>query len=445
MEAFYSLDAEQSLIGSVLKNNSIIDEIKTKDREFYSRAHQVIFSTIQSLVSIGQPADLITVTQKLETEGRLDDVGGFVYVAEIIKFTTTQSNFAAYEKIIKDRYIKRTLLGALNEVQEQLTELSAKDACSIAEQSIGSVSEAFTENTLSMDMSSIAAAYVDELEKRALSGKSIEGISTGLPDLDEKTSGLCKSDLIILAARPSMGKTTLAMNMVETEALNGGYPLVFSLEMPCNQLMMRLVSGVGGIDLGALKKADLNEEQWARVSSATMSLVNTHMEINDNSGLTVQDIRLACREYKKRKGDLTLVMIDYLQLVKGEKAESRTQEISGISMGLKAIAKEFNCPVLALSQLNRSLENRADKRPINSDLRESGQLEQDADVIMFIYRDEVYNPQTVDAGLAEILIRKARNGEIGMVGSVFDGAKSKFRSLAGKTIAGEVAEEKKFF
>lgn len=445
----HSLEAEQGLISSIIKDNRLFDDAIeiTGKKEFYSRSHRLIFENIEQLITNGSPVDLITLTDSLERKSILDDAGGFVYIAQIIKDNVSTLNVKAYAKIIRENFVKRELLAASNNIQEAVfnSPSDSKELCLLAEKEIGDISDVHTSTKTNKTMRDVAEVFVDELDRRATSGKSILGISTGLIDLDGKISGLGKSDLILLAARPSMGKTTLAMNMVEQEALGGGFPLVFSLEMPCEQLFMKMVSSVGNVDFNSLKMARLNDEQWGRVNNATMLLNDSNLEINDSSTMTVQDIRLSCREYKKKHKDITLIMIDYAQLIRGNNKDNRTQEISEISRGLKALAKEFQCPVLALSQLNRGLESRSNKRPINSDLRESGQLEQDADVIMFIYRDEVYNPDSQDKGLAEIIIGKARNGTIGMVGAVFDGAKSKFRDLAGLAITGEQEEEKGFF
>lgn len=445
----HSLESEQGVIGSLLQKNEIFDDVTEviKENQFYSRSHRIIFNCICELMENGIPADLTTVSEKLEQINRINDVGGFVYIAQVIKNTVSASNAMAYAEIVRERHVKRELLAVANNIQEIVYNgiEDSKETCSIAENLLSSVSDEFTVKSLNKSMREISETFIDELEKRCESGGGIQGISTGLTDLDNKISGLVKSDFIVLAARPSMGKTTLAMNMVEHEALKGGFPLVFSLEMPSEQLFNRLISGVGSVDLTRINHGNLSDDDWVRVSNA-MSMINeTNLEINDNSTMSVQDIRLACREYKKRKGDLTLIMIDYLQLIRHKKSENRTQEISEISRGLKALAKEFKCPVLALSQLNRGLESRSNKRPINSDLRESGQIEQDADVIMFIYRDEVYNEDSQDKGLAEIIIGKARNGTIGMVGSVFDGGKSKFRNLCGKAIVGEIEEQTSYF
>lgn len=442
----HNIEAEQSVIGSILKDNSVFDDLELTEKEFYSRSHRLIYSAISELFNKNSPVDLLTVTDLLENKKQIEDVGGFVYVAECVKNTPSSSNAKAYSKIIRENFVKRAILESVNSIQESIYNSGddAKDICLFAENKIGEISDIFSSRTTNKTMNEIAQEFVNEIERRAESGKTILGVSTGLTDLDDKISGLIPSDLIILAARPSMGKTTLSLNMVEEEALNGGYPLVFSLEMPAEQLFMKMVASVGGVEFNKLKHANLDNDDWNRIALATHRLNESNLEINDNSTMTLQDIRLSTREYKKKHRNVSLIMVDYLQLISG-KGENRTQEISAISRGLKALAKEFKCPVLALSQLNRGLETRSNKRPVNADLRESGQIEQDADVIMFIYRDEVYNPDTQDKGLAEIIIGKARNGTLGMVGSVFDGAKSKFRNLSGQTIMGEVEDSSSMF
>lgn len=448
----HSVEAEQSVIGSLLIDSECFDligDIITAE-DFYNRAHQELYRCIVKLIDKSQPVDLITVTDSLESIGKLEECGGFAYVGDITRNTPSSANVKAYAEIIKDRSIKRALIGAGNEILEmayQGKDSPGKDLVNRSEFALSKISEAIKSTKKQTSASDIVGRAVDEMERRLKSKSEIIGISTGLVDLDKKTSGLQDADLIVIAARPSMGKTSLAMNMVEHEALAGGFPLVFSIEMPSEKIMNRMISSISKVALEKIQSPLMMEDaDWARVSEAIKLIKDTNLEIHDDSGITVMDVRLYARRYTKKYGRKpTLIMVDYLQLMKGE-GENRTQEISSISMGLKAIGKEFGCPILALSQLNRGLENRANKRPINSDLRESGQIEQDADLIIFIYRDEVYHEDSQDKGLAEIIIGKNRNGPIGKVGAVFRGEFSQFRDLSGRELLAEYnqSQPKKF-
>lgn len=436
----HSIEAEQAVLGSLMLDNQRWDHVAEQitDRDFYSRHHQLIFAEMQTLVAKSIPIDLITLSESLEQKGVLNDVGGFAYLAELSKNTPSSINVVAYTDIIRQRAVMRELISASNEIadscyspegreSEDLLDLAETKVFQIAENraSQGEGPQSITmvlENTV---------ARIEELFQKPHDG--VTGVSTGFLDLDKKTAGLQRSDLIIVAARPSMGKTTFAMNLCENAAMMQEKPvLIFSLEMPAEQIMMRMLASLSRVDQTKIRTGQLDDEDWARISS-TMGILleKKNMYIDDSSGLTPMELRSRARRIYREHGGLSMIMIDYLQLMRVPSlTENRTLEIAEISRSLKALAKELQVPVVALSQLNRSLEQRADKRPVNSDLRESGSIEQDADVIMFIYRDEVYNEGSEQKGIAEIILGKQRNGPIGKVRLKFQGQWSRFDNYA---------------
>lgn len=436
----HSIDAEQAVLGSLMLDNQRWDHVceQITEHDFYSRHHQIIFTEMQVLIKKGMPIDLITLSDSLEKRDVLADVGGFAYLAELSKNTPSTINVIAYTDIIRQRAIMRELITVSNEIadscyspegreSEDLLDNAETKVFHIAEKraSSGEGPKAITavlESTV---------ARIEELFQRPHDG--ITGVSTGFIDLDKKTAGLQRSDLIIVAARPSMGKTTFAMNLCENAAMMQEKPvLIFSLEMPAEQLMMRILASLSRVDQTKIRTGQLDDEDWARISS-TMGILleKQNMYIDDSSGLTPMDLRARARRIYREHGGLSLIMVDYLQLMRVPNlTENRTLEIAEISRSLKALAKELEVPVLALSQLNRGLEQRADKRPVNSDLRESGSIEQDADVIMFIYRDEVYHESSEHKGVAEIILGKQRNGPIGKVRLKFQGQWSRFDNYA---------------
>ncbi|OTQ61933.1 replicative DNA helicase [Gilliamella apis] len=436
----HSIEAEQAVLGSLMLDNQrwdVVAEMIT-DRDFYSRHHQLIFSEMHTLVSRGTPIDLITLSESLESKDLLIDVGGFAYLAELSKNTPSAINVVAYTDIIRQQAILRELISASNEIADNCYSTEGRDSTEIldlAESKIFQIAESRTKQGEGpkniTDVLEATVAKIEELFQRPHDG--VTGVSTGFLDLDKKTAGLQRSDLIIIAARPSMGKTTFAMNLCENAAMMQEKPvLIFSLEMPSEQIMMRMLASLSRVDQTRIRTGQLQDDDWARISS-TMGLLleKKNIYIDDSSGLTPMELRSRARRiYREHKG-LSMIMVDYLQLMRVPNIfENRTLEIAEISRSLKALAKELQIPVVALSQLNRSLEQRADKRPVNSDLRESGSIEQDADVIMFIYRDEVYNEASEHKGIAEIILGKQRNGPIGKVRLKFQGQFSRFDNYA---------------
>lgn len=437
----HSLEAEQSVIGGLLLDNerwdTVSEHVMTQD--FYSRPHRLIFDGVKSILEAGKPLDLITLSEYLEQREQLEDVGGFAYLADLAKNTPSAANINAYAEIVAERALVRNLIGVANEIADAGYDpqgRNAEDLLDLAESKVFAIAEARTsENEGPKNVDSILERTLERIEllyKTPQDG--VTGVNTGFTDLNKKTAGLQGSDLIIVAARPSMGKTTFAMNLCENAAMEQDKPvLIFSLEMPAEQIMMRMLASLSRVDQTKIRTGQLDDEDWARISS-TMGILmeKKNMYIDDSSGLTLTEVRSRARRIAREHGGLSLIMVDYLQLMRVPAlTDNRTLEIAEISRSLKALAKELNVPVVALSQLNRSLEQRADKRPVNSDLRESGSIEQDADLIMFIYRDEVYHPDSPLKGTAEIIIGKQRNGPIGSVRLTFQGHYSRFDNYAG--------------
>ncbi|GAB57826.1 replicative DNA helicase [Rheinheimera nanhaiensis E407-8] len=437
----HSIEAEQSVLGGLMLDNEAWDRVAEKvvEQDFYLRAHRFIFAAMSRLAEASQPIDIITVSENLEANQQLDDVGGFAYLGEIAKNTPSAANILAYADIVRERAVVRDMISVAHDIADagydpqgrtsaELLDFAETKVFKIAEQRANA-------NEGPEPINSILAKTIEKIDELFRSPHDgVTGVSTGYIDLDKMTNGLQPSDLIIVAARPSMGKTTFAMNLCEHAAITSDKPvLIFSLEMPSEQIMMRMLASLGRIDQTKVRTGQLEDEDWARLSSA-IELLNTKgkMYIDDGSGLTPTEVRSRARRVAREHGGLSMIMVDYLQLmtVPGM-SENRTLEIAEISRSLKALAKELKVPVVALSQLNRSLEQRADKRPVNSDLRESGSIEQDADLIMFIYRDEVYNDDSPDKGTAEVIIGKQRNGPIGRIRLTFHGRYSRFDNYAG--------------
>ncbi|WP_109373164.1 replicative DNA helicase [Proteus genomosp. 6] len=437
----HSLEAEQSVLGGLMIDNERWDNVSERVtvEDFYSRPHRTIFSQMQRLLELGKPIDLITLSEALEQNAELDSVGGFAYLAELSKNTPSAANINAYADIVRERAVVRDMIKVANEIADAGFDpqgRTSEDLLDFAESRVFQIAE--TRANKDEGPKAIDAILEETVEKiEQLYQKphdGVTGVSSGYQDLDKKTAGLQKSDLIIVAARPSMGKTTFAMNLCENAAMTEEKPvLIFSLEMPGNQIMMRMLASLSRVDQTRIRTGQLDDEDWARISS-TMGILleKRNMYIDDSSGLTPTEVRSRARRIYREHGGLSLIMIDYLQLMRVPSlSENRTLEIAEISRSLKALAKELQVPVVALSQLNRSLEQRADKRPVNSDLRESGSIEQDADLIMFIYRDEVYHESSDLKGVAEIIIGKQRNGPIGTVRLTFNGQWSRFDNYAG--------------
>lgn len=442
----HSIEAEQSVLGSMLIAPDSWDKVAEVviDEDFYNRSHQVIFRAILRLLGDNKPVDLITVSEELENHDELEEAGGFAYLGELAKNTPSAANVVAYAEIIKERAITRELIGVAHDIAETGYNPEGRDSSQIldmAESKVFEIAEKRTgENEGPRPVEAVLGKTIDRLEALIKTNKEVTGVSTGYTDLDKKTSGLQPSDLIIVAARPSMGKTTFAMNLCENAMLLEEKPvLVFSLEMPSEQIMMRMLASLSRVDQTKIRTAQLDDEDWARISN-TMAMLKEkdNLYIDDSSGLTPMEVRTRARKVARDKGGLSMIMVDYLQLMQVPAlADNRTLEIAEISRSLKALAKELEVPVIALSQLNRSLEQRADKRPVNSDLRESGSIEQDADLIMFIYRDEVYHENSELKGISEIILGKQRNGPIGTVRLTFQGQFSRFDNYAGPAYSDE--------
>uniref|UniRef100_A0A7M2QMG4 DNA 5'-3' helicase n=1 Tax=feces metagenome TaxID=1861841 RepID=A0A7M2QMG4_9ZZZZ len=437
----HALEAEQAVLGGLMLDNErweVVSDLLTQ-HDFYTRAHMRIWSALASLSEAGKPLDLITLAEKLESEGALEMCGGFAYLAELSKNTPSAANIRAYAEIVRERAVVREVISVSNEIAEagySPQGRNSEELLDMAERLVFGIAEKRQKaDTGPKDIATIldsTVARIEELFQHPHDG--VTGLDTGFTDLNKKTAGLQPSDLIIVAARPSMGKTTFAMNLVENAAFKSDKPvLVFSLEMPSDQLMMRSLASLSRVDQTRIRTGQLDDEDWARISG-TMGILleNKNIFIDDSSGLTPTELRSRARRVYRENGGLSMIMIDYLQLMRvPEFKENRTLEIAEISRSLKALAKELQIPVVALSQLNRSLEQRSDKRPVNSDLRESGAIEQDADLIMFLYRDEVYHENTDMKGIAEVIIGKQRNGPIGTVRLTFNGQYSRFDNYAG--------------
>jgi len=440
----HSIEAEQSVLGGLMLDNQAFDRVAelVVSQDFYTRTHKLIFEAMTTLAEIGDPIDLITISESLEKNNKLVGIGGFAYLAEIAKNTPSAANIDAYASIVRERAVVREMIGVANGSAEAGFNTEGRtihDLLDFAENKVFKIAEQRTKNNEGpQSIHSILEKTVDKIEELYQSPQDgVTGVSTGYADLDKMTTGLQPSDLIIVAARPSMGKTTFAMNLAEHAAMTQDKPvLIYSLEMPSEQIMMRMLASLGRINQTKVRTGQLDDDDWARLSS-TMGLLmeKGKMYVDDASGLTPTDVRSRARRIARDHGGISMIMVDYLQLMRVPSlADNRTLEIAEISRSLKALAKELKCPVVALSQLNRTLEQRADKRPINSDLRESGSIEQDADLIMFIYRDEVYNEDSTDKGIAEIIIGKQRNGPIGKVRLTFQGQFSRFDNYAGPAV-----------
>lgn len=432
----HSIEAEQSVLGGLMLDNISWDKVieLVKEGDFYRPNHRLIFKIMENLSRRNQPFDVLTLTEALKTVGELETAGGEVYLFELAKNTPTIANIAAYAEIVRERSILRQLIEASGEIAELAFNPEGREAKEIldkAESKVFKIAEQRARGQGPVDISSLLAKVTARIDFLYHSEETITGISTGFNDLDEMTSGLQKGDLVIVAGRPSMGKTTLAMNIAEHAAIKSKKAvLVFSMEMPSESLAMRMMSSLGHIDQHKVRTGKLHDEDWPRLTSAVSMLSESALYIDDTPSMSPGELRARARRAARVNKDIGLIVVDYLQLmhVAGFK-EGRVAEITEISRTLKALAKELNVPVLALSQLNRSLEQRTDKRPQMSDLRESGAIEQDADLIVFIYRDDVYHEDSPDKGIAEIIIAKQRNGPIGKVRLTFLGQYTRFENF----------------
>jgi replicative DNA helicase len=433
----HSVEAEQAVLGGLMLDNKRLDavlEVVTEE-DFFRDDHRQIFRMMRRLADDSQPLDAITLSEELHRHNELERIGGLGYLVELAANTPSAANIAAYAKIVRERSTLRQLISAAQEISKSSfnpSGLDSDDLLQLAEKRVAEIAEDRPKEGGLLGVNDLLKATVQRIDELFRSGDDITGVSCGLADLDVRTSGWQPGELIILAARPSMGKTALALNFVETAIFTQPKPvLVFSMEMPAAALVMRMMSSVGRIDQGKIRNGKLTEEDWPKLSAAVSKLKDKPLFIDDTAGLNPQELRARVRRIAREHGNPGMIMVDYLQLMQvAGRSEGRTQEISEISRSLKALAKEFDCPVIALSQLNRGVEQRPNKRPMNSDLRESGAIEQDADVILFIYRDEYYNEDSPEKGVAELIIGKQRNGEIGTCRAAFIGKYTRFENLA---------------
>ena len=436
----HSIESEQALLGGLLLSPDSFENSAdiVVESDFCQYDHRLIYRAIVALASDNSPTDVVTITVWLEQNALLADAGGLQYLQALAEESPGAANITAYANIVRERSVLRQLIAASNEITDAAYTpegRSSKDLLDFAESKVFSIADQTVRSTQGFsNIKSVLASTLDRISYLFETQEAITGLGTGFTELDEKTSGLQSSDLIIVAGRPSMGKTTFAMNIAENAAISGDYPVaVFSMEMPADQLAMRMIASLGRIELQKLRTGKLSEQDWPRITSA-ISLLNAkrNLFIDDTPALTPTDVRARARRLKREHGGIGLIVIDYLQLMRlASTTENKATEIAEISRSLKALAKELDVPIIALSQLNRSLEQRPDKRPIMSDLRESGAIEQDADVIMFIYREEVYEPDKEEVkGLAEVLIRKQRNGPIGACKLSFIGSFTRFENFS---------------
>ena len=439
----HSLEAEQSFLGGLMLDPNawlkVADRVYAED--FYRPSHRIVFEVMASLADANQAIDVVTLSEALSARALLEKAGGNGYLAELLESTPGASNIAAYADIIREHAALRRLITAAGEITELAFApegRSSADVLDHAEQLVFDIAEGRIREQMPQRVGGLADAVAQRLDILAKSGNPITGVASGFDDLDRRTAGFQAGDLVIIAARPSMGKTALMVNIAEHavmdkagEPAETGAVLIFSMEQPGDQLVMRMLSSLGRIDQTRMRTGHLQAQDWDRFNSARGVLKDKALYIDDTAALTPNDLRTRARRVSAEAGGLRMVMVDYMQLMRPSgKHENRTNEIAEISRSLKAIAKELKCPVVACSQLNRSVESRTDKRPHMSDLRESGAIEQDADVILFIYRDEVYNKTSEDQGLAEIIIGKQRNGPIGMVKLTFAPHMTKFDNHA---------------
>ncbi len=433
----HSIEAEQSVLGGLLLDNSAWDRAADllHEGDFYRHEHQLIFVAIQQLVSASKPADVITVFEQLQMQGKAAEVGGLTYLNSLAQSVPSAANMRRYAEIVRERAVLRKLVTASDEIATNAFNPQGKSVSDIldeAEARIMKIGEEGSRNKQGFfAMDGLVVDLLDRVQELADNGaEDVTGVRTGFIEMDKMTAGLQKGDLIILAARPSMGKTAFALNIGENVAVNEGLPVaVFSMEMGASQLAVRIVGSIGRIDQMHLRTGKLDDADWPRLTSAVSLLNEAPIFIDDSPGLTPMELRARARRLKRENG-LGMIIVDYLQLMQSTERneENRATEISNITRALKGLAKELDVPVIAMSQLNRSVESRTDKKPVMSDLRESGAIEQDADVILFIYRDEVYNKDSPVKGTADIIIAKQRNGPIGEVRLTFLGEYTRFEN-----------------
>ncbi|MEG0558238.1 MAG: replicative DNA helicase [Comamonas sp.] len=437
----HSMESESSVLGGLLLDNSAWERVGDLlgEGDFYRHEHKLIYEAIAKLINASKPADVITVYEHLQGMGKAEEIGGLLYLNQLAQYVPSATNIRRYAEIVRERGILRKLVTASDDIATNAFNPQGKTVERIldeAEQKILAIGEEgsrMKQGFQSLD--TLVVDLLDRVQEMADNPMDVTGVPTGFVDLDRMTSGLQAGDLVVLAARPSMGKTSFAVNIAEHVALNEGLPVaIFSMEMGAAQLAVRIVGSIGRVNQGNLRTGKLNDDEWPRLTEAIERLRTVSLHIDETPGLSPTELRANARRLARQCGKLGLIVVDYLQLMSGSgsaaSSDNRATELGEISRGLKMLAKELQCPVIALSQLNRSLEQRPNKRPINSDLRESGAIEQDADVIMFVYRDEVYHPETEHKGIAEIIIGKQRNGPTGTCKLYFQKNQTRFENLA---------------
>lgn len=433
----HSIEAERSVLGGLMLDDNAWDAVGSllAPEDFYRGDHRTIYRVIASLAEQNKSLDIITVSEALDARGELESVGGIAYVSDLANNTPTASNVRAYAEIVSERATLRQLISAGHEIADSGFNPQGRDSAELidmAESRVFQISDQRPHVGGPVSIRPLLTRAVERIDELFQNKGALTGLSTGFSDIDDMTQGLQKGDLIVVAGRPSMGKTSLMMNMAEDAVIRGEAPvLFFSLEMPAESLILRSLSSLGNINQSKIRSGQLDDDDWPRLTSAVTMLNDRPLFIDDTGGISPNELRSRARRVAREYGSLGLILVDYLQLMQVPgNVENRATEISEISRMLKSIAKEFNCPLIAGSQLNRGLEQRHDKRPVMSDLRESGAIEQDADLIIAIYRDEVYHEDSPDKGVAEAIILKQRNGPIGTCRLKFFGQYTKFEDLA---------------
>ena len=436
----HSVEAEQAVLGGLMLDSNAWDAVAdiVLATDFYRRDHRLIFEAIAEVAETRGSCDAVTVSEYLERKGRLEEIGGLAYLGTIARDTPSASNVRAYAEIIRERSILRQLVAAGGEIAAAATDSRGRPASELVDEAERRVFEIAERGSRGKSgfiaIRDVLPQTIDRLDLLHQTPGEIRGVPSGFTQLDKKTTGFQAGDLVVIAGRPSMGKTTLAVNIAENAAIAKGVPsAIFSMEMSAEQLTLRLISSLGRVNQSHLRTGNFSEEDWSRIQGAMAQLSNAPLYVDETPALTPTEVRARARRLKRERG-LGLIVVDYLQLmqVSGTK-ENRATEISEISRSLKALAKELQVPVIALSQLNRAVEQRTDKKPVMSDLRESGAIEQDSDVILLIYREEVYDPNTTRRGVADIIIAKQRNGPVGEIQLTFLGEYTRFENLVAES------------
>ena len=436
----HSMESESSVLGGLLLDNNAWERVGDLlgDGDFYRHEHKLIYEAIGKLINASKPADVITVYEHLQGMDKAEEIGGLLYLNQLAQYVPSATNIRRYAEIVRERSILRKLVTASDDIATNAFNPQGKTVDRIldeAEQKILAIGEEGARNKQGFQsLDTLVVDLLDRVQEMADNPMDVTGVPSGFVDLDRMTSGLQAGDLVVLAARPSMGKTSFAVNIAEHVALNEGLPVaIFSMEMGAAQLAVRIVGSIGRVNQGNLRTGKLSDEEWPRLTEAIERLRTVSLHIDETPGLTPSELRANARRLARQCGKLGLIVVDYLQLMSGSgssSSDNRATELGEISRGLKMLAKELQCPVIALSQLNRSVEQRTDKRPMMSDLRESGAIEQDADIIMFIYRDDYYNKDSKEPNVAEVIIGKQRNGPTGTVKLYFQKNQTRFENLA---------------